>query len=281
LSRFNGKYSPLIGGGLYIYEKAPGTFGTASREIQLKITDNTIREKIHQDCGHISKRIPRYVFGLSKRLLQILFDAMRKGDGTIRCHKTATDSYIYYTAQKELADDVQELAIMCGWETSLYGPYEVEEARFEENTSRYMYQVHVRKENLPTKKLTRFRNIKKIEVENERIVCFSVPNETLITRRNGQVAYQGNCKHAYHLIRLLRMGKEIISEAKVLVKRPDAQELLDIRNGKFSYEELVSYAENLKEEVNAAVASSPLPAKPNYDRAEALLTELVQAQLAK
>ena len=89
-------------------------------------------------------------------------------------------------------------------------------------------------------------------------------------------------KHAYHLIRLLRMGKEIITEGKVRVKRPDAKELLDIRNGlKFSYDELVDYADTLKEEVNASVANSPLPAKPDYERAEALLTELVQAQLAK
>jgi uncharacterized protein len=88
-------------------------------------------------------------------------------------------------------------------------------------------------------------------------------------------------KHAYHLIRLLRMGKEIITEGKVLVRRPDAQELLDIRNGKkYTYDELVAYAEELKEEVNLAVAGSPLPKAPDTEAAEKLLLKLIRAQLS-
>ncbi len=38
-------------------------------------------------------------------------------------------------------------------------------------------------------------------------------------------------KHAAHLIRLLRMGLEIVNTGEVIVMRPDAQELLGIRNG--------------------------------------------------
>jgi predicted nucleotidyltransferase len=86
-------------------------------------------------------------------------------------------------------------------------------------------------------------------------------------------------KHAGHLIRLLRMGKEIITEGKVLVRRPDAKELLDIRNGKFSYDELVKYAIDLKEEVNAAVGSSPLPEAPDHEKAEKLLLKLIKTKL--
>ncbi len=50
-------------------------------------------------------------------------------------------------------------------------------------------------------------------------------------------------KHAMHLVRLLRMGEEILSEGVVRVKRPDAEELLAIRNGAWTYEELVEWAE--------------------------------------
>lgn len=50
-------------------------------------------------------------------------------------------------------------------------------------------------------------------------------------------------KHAMHLVRLLRMGEEILKGEGVNVRRPDAQYLLDIRNGKYSYEEIVSWAE--------------------------------------
>lgn len=50
-------------------------------------------------------------------------------------------------------------------------------------------------------------------------------------------------KHAMHIVRLMRMGEEILRDGKVNVYRPDAQELLDIRNGKWSYEELLEWAE--------------------------------------
>ena len=38
-------------------------------------------------------------------------------------------------------------------------------------------------------------------------------------------------KHAYHCIRLLRMGMEILETGEVLVYRPDWEELLSIKNG--------------------------------------------------
>jgi len=50
-------------------------------------------------------------------------------------------------------------------------------------------------------------------------------------------------KHAMHLVRLLRMCEEILVDGVVNVKRPDAQELLSIRNGAWSYEELIDYSE--------------------------------------
>lgn len=61
--------------------------------------------------------------------------------------------------------------------------------------------------------------------------------------------YGYDTKHASHLIRLLRMGKEILSEQQVIVKRPDAKELLGIRNGDLTYEQLVEYADGLNDEI--------------------------------
>ena len=55
--------------------------------------------------------------------------------------------------------------------------------------------------------------------------------------------YGYDCKHALHLVRLMRMAEEILAEGKVLVKRPDAQELLAIRNGAWSLEKLLAWAE--------------------------------------
>jgi predicted nucleotidyltransferase len=52
-----------------------------------------------------------------------------------------------------------------------------------------------------------------------------------------------DCKHAYHLIRLMRMAHEILTTGKVIVKRHDREELLAIRYGSWTYEQLLEWAE--------------------------------------
>lgn len=70
-------------------------------------------------------------------------------------------------------------------------------------------------------------------------------------------------KHAMHLVRLLRMGHEAITEGKLLVKRPDAEELLAIRSGAWTYDELIEYAEELDHKTKQAVNASVLPERVN------------------
>jgi len=60
-----------------------------------------------------------------------------------------------------------------------------------------------------------------------------------------EAAHGYDTKHAMHLVRILRMGKEILTTGKVIVRRPDAEELLAIRNGKWSLDELLEYVEGL------------------------------------
>lgn len=66
-------------------------------------------------------------------------------------------------------------------------------------------------------------------------------------------------KHALHLIRLLRMGKEILEEGEVRVFRPDAKELLSIRAGEIPYEKLIEEAKELENSINSLVFKSSLP----------------------
>ena len=49
-------------------------------------------------------------------------------------------------------------------------------------------------------------------------------------------------KHAMHLCRLLRMAQEILTDRRVLVRRPDREWLLAVRQGAWSYDELLSWA---------------------------------------
>jgi len=66
-------------------------------------------------------------------------------------------------------------------------------------------------------------------------------------------------KHAMHLMRLLRMSHEILREGKVIVRRPDAQDLLAIRDGSFNYAQLVETAERMDAELDDLYEASTLP----------------------
>jgi predicted nucleotidyltransferase len=72
-----------------------------------------------------------------------------------------------------------------------------------------------------------------------------------------------DCKHGYHLVRLMRMAREILETGKVIVKRPDREELLHIRNGGWSYDQIVEWAERQDKELDAVMASSKLPKSPD------------------
>lgn len=71
-------------------------------------------------------------------------------------------------------------------------------------------------------------------------------------------------KHASHLVRLLRMGLEVLTGKGVIVKRPDAEELIGIRNGKWTYEQLLDYANKMDAEIEVAYKTTKLPRSVDY-----------------
>lgn len=81
-------------------------------------------------------------------------------------------------------------------------------------------------------------------------------------------------KHAMHLVRLLRMGVETLRDGVILVKRPDAQELLDIRNGALTYEEIVAYAESIELQIKELQKTTQLRKKPDIHFAAQLLMDV-------
>lgn len=83
-------------------------------------------------------------------------------------------------------------------------------------------------------------------------------------RHELEAAYGYDTKHAMHLVRLLRMGYEAVTQGEIIVKRPDAQELLDIRFGKRTYEEIVTYAEEMEKKVfEEGKVSTIIPHSPD------------------
>lgn len=236
------------------------------------IFSRELSQLLYDDCGHKSdsKRLPNWCFFLTRREMTTLLVALLQGDGTKKNHQSHT--YVYYTINSLLADDVQRLALLCRFETSKYGPYKIQ-STFETNND--MYHIHINLRPQQTRRHVRSASVEKIAVVNRRIVCFMVDNFTLITRRNGQIGLHGNTKHAMHLVRLLRMGVEALTEGKLYVRRPDAAELLTIRNGAWSYEQVVEYAEMMDKKVREELyTTTKLPKKPDIHLAAQLVLDI-------
>lgn len=83
-------------------------------------------------------------------------------------------------------------------------------------------------------------------------------------------------KHGAHLVRLAKMCRELLTEGVVRVRRPDAEELLAIRHGAWTFEQLEAYAQQQDEELRELAKTSPLPKQPDRKRLSALCVELIQ-----
>ena len=81
-------------------------------------------------------------------------------------------------------------------------------------------------------------------------------------------------KNKINVFRLLLMAKEIATERKVNVWRKDRDFLLDIKQGKYEYDDLVQKAESLKNELPQLFQKSDLLIEPNIDSINNLLIEM-------
>lgn len=87
-------------------------------------------------------------------------------------------------------------------------------------------------------------------------------------------------KHGMHLVRLMRMCREILEMGKVIVRRPDAEELLAIRHGAWSYDRLVEWADREDADLEDAAKRSPLPHAPDRAALDRLCMAIVEKGLA-
>ena len=87
--------------------------------------------------------------------------------------------------------------------------------------------------------------------------------------------FKFDTKHALHLVRLMRMCEEILTKGEVIVRRPDAKELLDIRNGKFDYEWLIKWADETDLRMNELYEKSTLQFAANYPAIDELYRQIV------
>lgn len=90
-----------------------------------------------------------------------------------------------------------------------------------------------------------------------------------------EAAHGYDTKHAMHLVRLLRMGGEILRGEGVIVRRPDRESLLAIRDGALDYEALAAEADALSAAIEAASATTALPDAPDEAALDALCASIV------
>jgi hypothetical protein len=78
------------------------------------------------------------------------------------------------------------------------------------------------------------------------------------------------------------MCEEILTTGKVIVKRPDRQELLDIRNGCWTYEQLIEFADGKEKHLNEIYAHyDVLQRIPDKEKLDKLCISLVEKSNSK
>lgn len=91
-----------------------------------------------------------------------------------------------------------------------------------------------------------------------------------------EALYGYDTKHAMHLVRLLRVCRELLMTGKLNVKRPDREELLAIRRGEWTYEQIIEWAHKEDAALVELVKTSPLPVSPDWGAMDQLCSELIE-----
>ena len=126
--------------------------------------------------------IPRELLRLPPTHLQRLYRALMMGDGCVKPHQE-----MYYTASKQLADDVQELLIKLGYSASII----INNTADSGTNRRTGYAVNRR----TSREFTISPHLHASTVDYDGMVycCTVEPHHTLVVRRNGKPAVCGNC----------------------------------------------------------------------------------------
>lgn len=81
-------------------------------------------------------------------------------------------------------------------------------------------------------------------------------------------------KYAMHVIRLYGEARELMESGRITLPRPNKDELIEIRKGKYSLAEIQEMGRELESEALAAQASSPLPDKVDREAISSLVADV-------
>lgn len=138
-----------------------------------------IFKQIGNNC--YDKKIPNNIKSLSSNLLEILLDWMIKGDGTPI--DKSDNSWEYYTTSKQLAEDVQEIALKCSRATK----YRIKRTKL---STCDCYAIKIYSPKYSNVRI--FKQNINSEIYNGKVYCVSTPNRTIVVRDNKKVFISGN-----------------------------------------------------------------------------------------
>lgn len=147
--------------------------------------DRALAFWLKENCGVRSgvKRLPDFVWGLSYEYKHELMQSAVMGDG----RHLPNGSMLYFSTSSQLIDDMQRLAFECGYVAQIRKPHKTGVKSLSIRPSNKVIAGSVR------------QRIMKLDVDqSSRVIyegfvyCASVPNATMITRRNGTVGISGN-----------------------------------------------------------------------------------------
>lgn len=88
-------------------------------------------------------------------------------------------------------------------------------------------------------------------------------------------------KNASHLMRLLLTGRDALRDGFLTVRRPEADFLLDIRRGRYNYDEIIAMSEQARAELEEAKKKSSLPPEVDRDLLRELAVGVYRAHAAR
>ena len=237
---------------------------------------DSIKNEIYEECGHgsVNKRLPKWVSKLSNTQFNIFLDCLIDGDGTFK----KDGQRVMYSTSIKLLGDLQKECINHGIHCNVYNyedkPYK---GTFKDDSTPCSQLYIPAKQHQSKIKTFTTKHLIERYVINERVVCFTMPTGTLITRRNGKVAMHGNCKNMMHCFRLILSTESILSKGCPIVRfeGKDRDFLMDIRKGKFEYDSLMEKLETKLANLDVLKAKSKLQQSVNMKDIHNLYMEMI------
>ena len=167
------------------------------------------------------KRVPFEIFTFfNKEYANIFIDTYAKYDGTeYKGHK------FLFTTSKQLKDDIQLIASIAGYASSIYIDDRVEQSRkllghtIVHNFVCYRVSLSNRRNLEPMVKRDKHFSLQEY---NGIVYCLEVPNHVIMVRRNGLMVWCGNCTHQLIRHRICNISQQ-------------SQRYVEFKDGIFEY----------------------------------------------